>query len=51
MQQLADWLKSEPDVPDGRWFKRFDGMILSGEGELMKTFLTPGQAAEGQELH
>jgi hypothetical protein len=51
LQELADWLKSEPDVPEGRWFKRFDGMILCGEGELVKTFLTPGQAAEGQELY
>jgi len=23
---LADWLDTEPEVPDARWFKRFPGM-------------------------
>jgi hypothetical protein len=23
---LADWLDTEPEVPRGRWFKRFPGM-------------------------
>jgi hypothetical protein len=30
---LADWLDSEPEVPNGRWFKRFPAMIVCGEGE------------------
>lgn len=47
---LADWLSSEPEVPAGRWFKRFSGMTVCGEGELIKTFLQPGQAAIGEEL-
>ena len=47
---LADWLATEPEVPDGRWFKRFPGMIVCGEGELIRTFLEPGQAAMGEEL-
>ena len=47
---LADWLATEPEVPDGRWFKRFSGMILCGEGELIRTFLAPGQAAMGEEM-
>jgi hypothetical protein len=36
--------------PFGRWFKRFNGMTVCGEGELMKTFLLPGQAASGEAL-
>ena len=28
----------------------FSGMILCGEGELVKTFLTPGQTATGTEV-
>ena len=47
---LAQWLDSEPEVPTGKWFKRFNGMIACGEGELMKTFLRAGQAASGEEL-
>jgi hypothetical protein len=40
---LADWLDTEPEVPPSRWFKRFPGMTVCGEGESLKTFLTPGQ--------
>ena len=47
---LADWLHTEPEVPNGKWFKRFPGMTACGEGELIKTFLQPGQVATGDEL-
>ena len=47
---LADWLQTEPEVPEGRWFKRFPGMTVCGEGELIRTFLQPGQAATGEGL-
>lgn len=46
---LAEWLDSEPEVPTGRWFKRFPGMTVCGEGELVKTFLRVGQAVQGEE--
>jgi len=47
---LADWLDTEPEVPAGRWFKRFSGMVVCGEGELVKTFLQPGQLPNGEEV-
>ena len=47
---LADWLRTEPGVPEGKWFKTFPGLTACGEGELIKTFLIPGQAPEGQEI-
>ena len=47
---LAQWLNAEPEVPAGPWFKRFPGMIACGEGELVKTFLRPGQAPAGEEV-
>jgi len=47
---LAEWLDTQPDVPKGRWYKKFPGMTVCGEGELVKTFLTPGQVANGQEI-
>jgi hypothetical protein len=48
--ELARWLDIEPEVPPGRWFKRFSGMTVSGEGGLVKTFLRAGQAAAGDEV-
>ena len=47
---LVDWLDANPDVPDGKWFKRFPGMTVCGEGELVKTFLSPGQVPAGDEV-
>ena len=47
---LARWLDTEPDVPEGKWYKRFPGFVLCGEGEYIKTFLLPGQAPDGHEI-
>jgi hypothetical protein len=47
---LAAWFDTEPEVPAGRWFKRFPGMIVCGEGELVKAFLRIGQAPVGEEM-
>ena len=47
---LADWLDRQPEVPADKWFKRFPGMTVCGEGELVKTFLTPGQTPIGSEI-
>jgi len=47
---LADWLDTEPEVPEGKWYRRFPGMTVCGEGELVKTFLTPSQLPDGEEV-
>ena len=47
---LARWLDTEPEVPEGKWFRRFAGFTVCGEGELIKTFLLPGQAPDGDEV-
>jgi len=47
---LATWLETEPDVPEGQWFKEFPGMTVCGEGELIKTLLLPGQPAKGKRV-
>lgn len=47
---LARWLDTESVVPEGRWFKKFAGFTLCGEGELIKTFLLPGQLPDGAEI-
>ena len=47
---LGRWLDTEPEVPERRWFKRFPEFTVCGEGELVKTFLLPGQAPDGREI-
>jgi hypothetical protein len=44
------WVETNPEVPSGRWFKRFPAMIVCGEGELIKTILRLGQAPDGEEV-
>ena len=50
LELLAKWLDTEPEVPEGEWYKRFSGMTLCGEDELVKTFLLPGQHAKGRRV-
>jgi hypothetical protein len=47
---FAEWLDTEPEVPNEKWFKRFPAMIACGEGELVKTFLTRDQIPIGTEI-
>ncbi len=47
---LARWLDTEPEAPAGRRFRKFSGFTLCGEGELIKTFLLPGQLPDGVEI-
>lgn len=48
--KFAKWLDTEPAVPIGKWFKQINGLIVCGEGELVKTFLRSGQIASGEEI-
>jgi len=48
--ELKHWLESDVEVPSGKWYKRFANFTLAGEGELPKTFLTPGMQPYGTEL-
>jgi hypothetical protein len=50
LKQFAHWLDRSPTVPNGKWFKRFNGFTLCGEGPLVKTFLNPTQTAVGAEV-
>ena len=47
---LAAWLDTRPEVPTGEWFKRFSGMTVCGEADLVKTFLTSTQVPFGSEV-
>jgi hypothetical protein len=50
LEMLAKWLDREPEVPAGPWYKGFSGTTVCGAGELIKTFLLPGQAAKGRRI-
>ena len=50
LSELAAWLDTEPEVPTDKSFKRLSGVIVCGEGELMKTFLRLGRIPIGVEL-
>ena len=50
LTKMVAWLDTQPEVPSGKWFRKFPGMTVCGEGELVKTFLLPGQAAAGVEV-
>lgn len=37
--QLQEWVKSQPEAPEGDWYRDFDSFTLCGTGELPKTVL------------
>lgn len=50
LYSLRLWRESEPDAPDGPWYKDFGSFKLCGEGPYPKTFLLKGQPAKGKDL-
>ena len=50
LMQVLHWIDTNPTVPAEAWFKRFTQITVCGEGELIKTFLTPRQTALGTEV-
>ena len=47
---FINWMDLDPEVPEGKWFKRFSHMTVCGEGALVKTFLLPSQLPVGEEI-
>jgi hypothetical protein len=50
LNQLRLWIESQPDVPEGNWYKDFGSFKICGSGSFPKTFLSRGQAAKGESL-
>jgi hypothetical protein len=50
LNQLRLWVGSEPEVPEGDWYRDFGSFRICGHGTLPKTFLLRGQVAKGQKL-
>ena len=50
LHQLSRWIDGNPTVPEGPWFKRFEGITIVGDGPLVKSLLRPTQSATGTEV-
>ncbi len=50
LYRLKLWRESEPEAPDGLWWRNFGSFKVCGEGKSPKTFLLRGQPAKGQKL-
>jgi len=48
LNHLRLWIDSDPEVPEGDWYKDFGSFKICGNGSLPKTFLLRGQAAKGK---
>jgi hypothetical protein len=45
--RLKTWRESEPEAPEGLWYKDFGSFKICGEGKFPKTFLLSGQSEKG----
>src|SRR5437773_12101988 len=45
LYKLKLWRESEPEAPEGPWYKDFGSLEISGEGALRNTYLLKVQAA------
>ena len=50
LAMLQAWVKSEPQAPDGDWYRDFGSFILCGSGEHPKTVLTRGMNPYGEPI-
>lgn len=50
LYRLKLWRESEPEAPEGEWYKDFGSFKICGEGKYPKTFLLRGQLATGKRL-
>lgn len=50
LMRLQEWVKSEPQAPEGHWYKDFGSFKLCGSGEHPRTVLTKGVAAFGRKI-
>ncbi|MGH9735111.1 MAG: hypothetical protein ACRD8A_11045 [Candidatus Acidiferrales bacterium] len=50
LYRLKLWRESEPEAPEGEWYKDFGSFKICGEGKYPKTFLLHDQVARGKKL-
>jgi hypothetical protein len=47
---MQDWVQTEPEAPEGDWYKDFGSFKLCGTGEFPKTILTEKMKPFGTEI-
>src|SRR5260370_36755818 len=47
LNHLRLWIDSNPEVPEGDWYKDFGSFTICGNGSLPQTSLRRGAAAQG----
>ena len=50
LKALQFWIASEPEVPEGDWFKDFRTFVVGGQGQYIKTFLDGDMQPWGMEV-
>jgi len=50
LNQLRLRITTQPEVPDGDWYKDFGSFKICGRGSYPKTFLLRSQTAKGKTL-
>jgi hypothetical protein len=50
LNRLRLWIDTNPEVPEGDWYKDFGSFKICGIGSVPKTFLLRGQAAREKAL-
>jgi hypothetical protein len=48
--RLQDWVRTQPNVPEGDWYKDFGSFMLCGSGQYPKTFLPKGMKPYGSQI-
>jgi hypothetical protein len=48
--RLQEWVRSEPEAPEGDWYKDFGSFRLCGSGQYPLTVLTREMRAFGEEI-
>jgi hypothetical protein len=50
LSKLQAWVESQPDVPEGCWFRDFGSFKIVGEGPNPLSFLSADQIPYGVEI-
>ena len=50
LNELRLWVESNPEVPEGKWYKDFGSFKICGDGPYPKTFLLADQVAQGTKV-
>jgi hypothetical protein len=50
LRSLERWKATDPQAPEGNWYKDFGSFLFCGTSELPKTILAKGMRPYGQEI-